>query len=140
MFPGASIIRRMIAFEEMDSRLESLGKDRTWLSVASGRKPDSIRVALAPSAPKAKRSTLIQKALSDAIEREESRLAALKSNPPFPQQHLVLRPSDEDYESWCRAADGEPVNLWAVEALNQAARRYIAGPVAVPSEELEKGA
>lgn len=62
----------MIPFDEIDMRLKSLGKDRVWLAKASGRKPDSIRVALAPNAVPAKRSELLQKALSDAIEREEA--------------------------------------------------------------------
>lgn len=61
----------MIAFNEIDNRLESLGKDRPWLAETTGRSPDSIRTALAPNAPASKRSNLLQKALSDAIEREE---------------------------------------------------------------------
>jgi len=61
----------MIPFEEIDARLSKLGKNRTWLAEKSGRSADSIRGALAPNAPPAKRSELLQKALSDAIEGEE---------------------------------------------------------------------
>lgn len=74
----------MIPFDEIDSRLEKLGKDRAWLAQASGRKPDSIRVALAPSAPPSKRSELLQKALSDAIEREEERQSQKPVGPSVP--------------------------------------------------------
>jgi len=62
----------MIPFEEIDKCLERLGKTRGWLAEASGRSGQSIRAALAPNAPTAKRSALIQKALTQAIEREEA--------------------------------------------------------------------
>jgi hypothetical protein len=62
----------MIPFNEIDMRLEDLGKDRPWLASQTKRSPDSIRTALAPNAPPSKRSPLLQKALSDAIEREEA--------------------------------------------------------------------
>ena len=61
----------MIAFNEIDNRLESLGKDRAWLAETTRRKPGSIRAALAPNAVPKQRTALLQKALSDAIEHEE---------------------------------------------------------------------
>lgn len=61
----------MIAFNEIDNRLAALGETRAWLAETTGRSPDSIRTALAPNAPASKRSSLLQTALSDAIEREE---------------------------------------------------------------------
>ena len=130
----------MIPFEEIDSRLETLGKNRAWLAHESGRKPDSIRVALAPNATKKNRSPLLQKVLSGAIEREEARQAALASHPPFERQQLVLRPTDREYAAWCREAGGEPLQDWALKALNEAARRYLAGPVPVPAPEAEQQA
>ena len=63
----------MIPFEEIDARLDALGKDRKWLAEASGRKIASINVALAPNAPAKQRSSLLQKALSDAIKAEEEK-------------------------------------------------------------------
>lgn len=63
----------MIPFDEIDRRLEALGKDRAWLAQASGRSASSIRSALAPGAHPKQRSELLQRALSDAIEREEER-------------------------------------------------------------------
>lgn len=62
----------MIPFEEIDARLDKLGKNRAWLAETSGRPPGSVRAALAPNAVPKQRSKLLQKALSDAIEREES--------------------------------------------------------------------
>lgn len=63
----------MIPFEEIDSRLEKLGKDRAWLATESGRSAGSIRSALAPNASDKHRSPLLQKVLTDAIEQEEQR-------------------------------------------------------------------
>lgn len=63
----------MIPFDEIDARLKSLGKDRPWLVKTSGRKEGSVRASLAPNAAKKQRSPLIQKALTDAIEREEAK-------------------------------------------------------------------
>lgn len=79
----------MIPFEEIDKRLDALGLDRKWLAESSGRKPDSIRVALAPNADPKNRTHLLQKALSDAIEREEEARAALQE-PPMPGFHNVF--------------------------------------------------
>ena len=130
----------MIPFGEIDSRLEALGKDRPWLAEISARSPHSIRAALAPNAKPKSRSELLQKALSDAIEREESRQAALASHPPFERQQLVLRPTDREYAAWCREAGGEPLQEWALAALNRAAARYLAGPVPLPAPEAEQQA
>lgn len=60
----------MIPFDEIDARLKDIGKNRAWLAEQSGRPPGSIRVALAPNSDPKNRSELLQKALSDAIERE----------------------------------------------------------------------
>jgi len=62
----------MIPFEEIDERLKAVGKNRAWLAEVTGRSPGSIRAALAPNAVPKQRTTLLQKALSDAIEKEES--------------------------------------------------------------------
>ena len=79
----------MIPFEEIDKRLDALGKDRKWLAEASGRKPDSIRVALATNADQKNRTSLLQKALSDAIEREDL-AQAVTHEPPLPGFHNVF--------------------------------------------------
>lgn len=112
----------MIPFEEIDKRLDALTLDRKWLSEASGRKPDSIRVALAPNAPTSKRSELLQKALSDPIEKEEDRRRA---HAAMPDRLTIEAPTDEAKE-WNRAAakEGIPVHDWAVIQLNKAAEEW----------------
>lgn len=72
----------MIPFNEIDAALRSLGKGRAWLADASGRKPASIRVALAPKADLKNRSEFLQRALSDAIERERARQSPVENRPP----------------------------------------------------------
>jgi hypothetical protein len=85
----------MIPFEKIDERLAELGLDRSWLAEKSGRKPDSIGSALAPSAHPSKRSKHLQRALSDAIEREE---AARKSRAAAPDENLIrVSFNDEDF-------------------------------------------
>lgn len=59
----------MIPFEEMDERLAKLGKNRAWLSEATDYSEASVREALAPNSKK--RSKLLHRALSGAIEKEE---------------------------------------------------------------------
>ena len=79
----------MIPFEEIDTRLDGIDKDRKWLAEVTARSPDSIRAALAPNAHPKQRSSLLQKALSDAIEREEAAQAALQE-PPQPGFHNIF--------------------------------------------------
>lgn len=62
----------MIAFEDIDNRLTSIGKDRKWLVEITKRSEGAIRSALAPNSLPKNRSALLQKALSDAIEQEEA--------------------------------------------------------------------
>jgi len=115
----------MIPFDEIDNRLEKLGKDRAWLSLASGRKPDSIRVALAPSAPPSKRSELLQKALSDAIEREEANQAT--AIPILLPDRITLEVSAEKFDAYSRAAAdvrGRTIKEWAIEELDRAAEAW----------------
>ncbi len=108
----------MIAFENMDERLKAISKDRNWLAEVSGKKPDTIRGALAPNAPLFKRSESLQKALSEAIEREETSQAVPAV--VFESHQLVLRPSDEDYNRWNDAANlaNKRVTDWVVDTLN----------------------
>lgn len=122
----------MIPFNEMDQRLKKLEKDRTWLSQVSGRKPDSIRVALAKNAPASKRSPLIQKALSDAIEREE---AARRGDnlPPSPApalpDNITLIVGHDRRLLYEQAASESPQKFftpWAIAELDKAAAAWAA--------------
>jgi hypothetical protein len=107
----------MIQFEDIEKRLKGIGKDRKWLAENSGRSYDSIRTALAKKAAPKSRSTLLQKALTDAIEREESEQA----KKPELTKSISLEPSIEEYRLWSEAFKSSPystIEEWAVAALN----------------------
>ena len=107
----------MIPFDNIDHRLKKLGKDRMWLAEKSGRSHASIRTALAKSAVPKARSALLQKALSDAIEREEMEQA----KKPELTKSIVLEPSIEEYRLWSEAFKKSPystIEEWAIAALN----------------------
>jgi hypothetical protein len=114
----------MIPFDEIDQRLERLGKNRAWLAEASGRSPGSIRAALAPNGPEKQRTKLLQKALSDAIEREELRLAADVVVPPASlPDRITIECEPAERRAWNEAAlhSGQTLDRWAVDSLNRAA-------------------
>ena len=107
----------MIQFEDISKRLEGIGKDRKWLAENSGRSYDSIRTALAKKAAPKSRSTLLQKALTDAIEREEMEQA----KKPELVKSITLEPSIEEYRIWSEAFKMSPystIEEWSVAALN----------------------
>ena len=109
----------MIPFEDIENRLKKLGKDRMWLAEKSGRSHASIRTALAKSAVPKARSALLQKALSDAIEREEMEQA----KKPELTKSIVLEPSAEEYRLWSEAFKKSPsstIEEWAKASLNEA--------------------
>ena len=121
----------MIPFNEMAQRLKDLGKDRAWLSQVSGRKPDSIRVALAKNAPASKRSPLIQKALSDPIERAEAEKREAEKTPPSAPSlpdRITLFVEPEKHALWDAAAKADATApntaAWAVAKLNAAAAAW----------------
>jgi hypothetical protein len=107
----------MIPFDEIDQRLEKLGRNRKWLVEATGRSDHAIRSALAPNATSKSRSALLQKALTDAIEREESEQA----KKPELTKAIALEPSIEEYRLWSEAFKSSPystIEEWAVAALS----------------------
>lgn len=130
----------MIPFDEIDSRLDQLGLDRSWLAEKSGRSPSSIRSALAPNAHPKQRSELLQRALSDAIEREE---AARRGRHAEPDENLIrVSFSDEDFAE-IEAAAGivqTPIKDFITRAAIHQARADLAKsaaaapPVVVPRE------
>lgn len=130
----------MIPFDEIDERLFKLGLDRAWLAEKSGRKPDSIGSALAPSASSSKRSKHLQRALSDAIEREE---AARRGRPAEPDENLIrVSFSDEDFaivENAAKIVD-TPIKDFVARAATHQAKAEIAKsaaatpPAVVPHE------
>jgi hypothetical protein len=127
-----------VTFSEIPARMLKLGVNRPWLCSACDYTPSTLASILAP-----KGTNKTDKALRriwEALDREESRQAALASHPPFERQQLVLRPTDREYAAWCREAGGEPLQEWALAALNRAAARYLAGPVPLPAPEAEQQA
>ena len=107
----------MIPFEDIAKRLKGIGKDRKWLAENSGRSYDSIRTALAKKAAPKSRSSLLQKALTDAIEREEMEQA----KKPELVKSITLEPSTEEYRIWSEAFKRSPYSTiedWAIAALN----------------------
>ena len=126
------------SFEQIPIRMLQLGVDRPWLAEQCDYTPDSLRQILAPNG-KGKTNKALRR-IWEALDREESRQSAAKTNPPFERQQLVLRPTDAEYEQWCRAANGKPTNLWAIEMLNEAASRWnaAASPIPLPAPDLEK--
>lgn len=124
--------RGVIPFEEMDARLKAMGLTRQWLAEASGRRPDSIRAALAPAAPPSKRSALIQKALSDAIEKEErDRAAAEGARVDVPPGYAAIFWTPEEFDRADRAsrvAGAESVAEFCRDVIQTAARRLLREP------------
>ncbi|MCE5310458.1 MAG: hypothetical protein LLG20_22705 [Acidobacteriales bacterium] len=125
----------VIPFDEIDTRLDALGLDRKWLSEHSGKKPDTIRGALAPGAPEFKRSASLQKALSDTIEAEEARR---KKIPPGYSEIFI---SDEDIDradKASRIAGSPSLAAFCRDVIQEEARRILAGHQdPVPQHELQ---
>lgn len=117
----------MIAFDEIDNRLGSIGKDRAWLAAVTERSPASIRAALAPNAPAGKRSSLLQKALSDAIAKEEAAQGKAESLPPG---FSAIFLSDQEIDAADRAAHavGAPsLAAFCRDVIQAEARRILFG-------------
>lgn len=114
----------MIPFDAIDSKLEALGKNRAWLAQITGRSPGSIRSALAPNAEAKHRSPLLQKALSDAIEREQQN-AAEPTLPTLPDR-ITLEVSARTMDRWnaAAAAQNETTREWAIAELTRAAEAW----------------
>lgn len=113
----------MIPFEDIDQRLKDLGKDRIWLANETGRSEGSIRAALAPNAAPDRRSKLLQRALTDAIEQEEG---YQKTKPSLPDR-ISVEASPESLALWSRAfknSEFETFEEWMVNAINEEAEEW----------------
>jgi hypothetical protein len=116
----------MIPFEEIDTRLAGIGKNRAWLAEMSGRSPSSLRSALAPNAAEKQRSSLLQKALTDAIEGEERRQREGKVGGIILPDRITIEASAGERREWqeCSLAARLALDVWAVAQLNEAARKW----------------
>ena len=110
----------MIPFEDIDKRLASIGKNRKWLSLTSGKSESAIRSALAKNAPPERRSTSMQKALSDAIaacEREQAQKKMTREDLPT---SIALPFTQEQFDLMQAAAicANMTVTEWMIHELN----------------------
>lgn len=109
----------MIPYEDVDSRLAAIGKNRRWLTTQIQYKASSIREALAPNSTK--RSTRLQRAITIAIEREEQRQSEAITD--LRAQNLVISASPTQFRAWNSAslAAGKLLEDWARDGLDKAA-------------------
>ncbi len=116
----------MIPFEEIDSRLLELKKDRAWLAQATRRSPETIASALAMNAAKHKRSKALRQLITDVIEREESAQVNPPVIPSLPDRITVEVPS-EKFNNYLEAADYARQNLkeWTIKELDRAAEEWL---------------
>jgi hypothetical protein len=118
----------MIPFGEMKKRLGTLGKNVAWLAEVTARSEGAIRNALSSGAKEKDRSTHVQRALSDAIEREEQRQRTFAALAP-PTNWLSIDCPPARRQRWSGAALREGVTLdeWVVRTLERAAGGAAAG-------------
>lgn len=132
----------MIPFDEIDSRLTDIKKDRQWLAEVTPYSADYIRTVLAPNSTR--RTERVMTILSEAIEKEranqaaekakeideaaakrEAELKALREGPA-----LVLRPKEEQFHKWEAAALDQRKTLsdWAAWAIDEFIRMEAGKP------------
>lgn len=125
---------RMIEFDDMDSRLAHIGKDRAWLAEKTKYSLSYIRDVLAASSTR--RAHRVQCALSDAIENE----AEQQRLRPTPQMdnHLLIRVAPDEFREWENLALslGQTVSDYCVAAI-QAQYRFDTGKHFSPSKVAE---
>lgn len=92
----------MIAWNEIDSRLAALGKDRQWLASVTPYSPDTIRTALAPKSTK--RSERMLQVLAKAIEDEEAKVEAPNTVTPDLPGVLSIFRTEEEFDLADRAS------------------------------------
>lgn len=116
----------MIEFEEIDSRLKSIGKNREWLAQVTGRSSGAIRSALAKNADKKHRSALLRQALSDAIEKEEERGSPSPESTQLPDR-ITVEVDPARMNHYLEAADHARQNLkvWTIKELDRAAAAWL---------------
>ena len=114
----------MIPFEEIDTRLEKIGKDRAWLTSKTPYSADYLRTVLAPNSTR--RTERVQKIISDAIEREESEIQS-EAVEALKQHAITVYPSREQFNRWTRAfkhSRSETMEDWAERGLDEMAAEW----------------
>ena len=134
----------MIPFEEIDSRLEKLKKDRVWLAENTPYSADYIRTVLAPKSTR--RTPRVQQVLSDAIEREE---ASRKDPQQFSSSeaarldYIAIEVDSKRMDSYQEAAKTAVKTLkeWTISELDRAAEEWArkkGGPRILPDAEADE--
>jgi hypothetical protein len=115
----------MIPFEEIDSRLQTLGKDRTWLAENTPYSADYIRTVLAPNSKR--KTERVQQVLSDAIEKEERGQSLPLGQPPNPPDRITIEVDSARMDKYCEAAAyaRQDLKSWAIHELNRAAEAWL---------------
>ena len=113
----------MIDWNDIDRRLEKLGKDRAWLAQNTPYSADSIRVALAPNSKK--RSERLQEILSKAIEDEELRMQNKAELPPGVHELWLTSEQLERAYRAARMVEAESLTSFCREAIQFRAREIL---------------
>lgn len=117
----------MIPFEEIDIRLEKLGKDRAWLARETPYSSDYLRTVLAKNSTR--RTERVQSVISDAIEREESLQEAAQAQAveALKQHAITIYPTREQFNRWTSAfkhSDADTMEEWAEIGLDDLAAEW----------------
>jgi hypothetical protein len=108
-------------FDDIPYRMKKLDVDRAWLAEQCDYSLRTVSAILAPNASPANKTEKALRRIWEALDREEARQ---QSPVALLEQHqLVLRPSDQQFDSWNREANahGMLIKDWCIEALNAAA-------------------
>jgi hypothetical protein len=122
----------MIPFEEIDRRLEAIGKNRAWLAENTPYSADYLRTVLAPKSTR--RTERVLQIISDAIEREEARQeeeqrTPFEAPPEIPAGHTAIYLTGQLYEDAERASrivDAPTLAAFCHDVIQTQARLIIA--------------
>jgi len=120
-------------FDEIPFRMAKLGVDRTWLAKQCDYSMSTLANALAPNGTNKTEKAL--RRIWEALDREEARQQSPVA--PLEMHQLVMRPTDEQFDSWNREANahGMLIKDWCIEALNAAAHELARHPIARIAED-----
>jgi hypothetical protein len=111
-----------MTFEEIPQRMMKLGVDRAWLAKECDYSAGSLAAILAPNGNQKSKTDKALRRIWEALDREEARRSA-PVRATMERQQLVLRPTDDEFEDWNRAAitTQETLMEWSMRSLNEQA-------------------
>jgi len=108
-------------FDEIQKRMDQLKVDRSWLAVKCDYKLGTLAAILAPNGNLGHKTQKALRRIHEVLDAEE----ANQKNPAtqLESQQIVLRPSDNQYDAWNRAAlkNGLILRDWCMDTLIKAA-------------------